>query len=84
MDVVKLICWHLDGYGPSIGAYENRITFVKDRPRHDFRYAMNIAKVKRAFGWKPKKPFEAGLGEVIAWYLANEACANRSLSAATT
>jgi dTDP-glucose 4,6-dehydratase len=58
---------------PAAGGYESRIAFVKDRPGHDFRYAMSIAKVERAFGWKPSKPFALGLSETVAWYLANDA-----------
>jgi dTDP-glucose 4,6-dehydratase len=73
LDTVKLICATLNQLRPAAGGYESRIAFVKDRPGHDFRYAMSIAKVERAFGWKPSKPFALGLSETVAWYLANDA-----------
>lgn len=52
---------------------KNLISFVKDRPGHDFRYAMNFDKAKTDFGWMPEIPFEQGLTETIQWYLDNEA-----------
>ncbi|MCD6319803.1 MAG: dTDP-glucose 4,6-dehydratase [Candidatus Desulfofervidaceae bacterium] len=71
IDVVRLICNLLDEIvGPlSSGPRENLITFVKDRPGHDFRYAMNIAKIKSTLGWRPKTEFKLGLTKTINWYL---------------
>ncbi|MDL1970224.1 MAG: dTDP-glucose 4,6-dehydratase [Candidatus Desulfofervidaceae bacterium] len=71
IDVVRLICNLLDEIvGPlSSGPRENLITFVKDRPGHDFRYAMNIAKIKSTLGWRPKTEFKLGLTKTIDWYL---------------
>jgi dTDP-glucose 4,6-dehydratase len=71
LDTVKLICATLNQLRS--GDYESRIVFVKDRPGHDFRYAMSIAKVEHMFGWKPSKPFDSGLSGTVAWYLANGA-----------
>ena len=51
---------------------ENLITFVKDRPGHDFRYAIDCAKIKREIGWKPQHTFAEGLRKTILWYLANQ------------
>jgi dTDP-glucose 4,6-dehydratase len=73
LDTVKLICATLNQLRPAAGDYESRIVFVRDRPGHDFRYAMSIAKVERTFGWKPSRPFAVGLSETVAWYLANDA-----------
>ena len=52
---------------------ENRtlLTFVKDRPGHDRRYAIDAAKIKRDLGWEPSYTFEQGIDETIDWYLAN-------------
>ena len=47
------------------------ITFVPDRPGHDFRYAMDTAKIERELGWRPSRTFESGLRETVAWYIAN-------------
>jgi dTDP-glucose 4,6-dehydratase len=73
LDTVKLVRATLKELRPAAGDHESRIVFVKDRPGHDFRYAMSTAKVERTFGWKPSKPFDVGLSETVAWYLANGA-----------
>ena len=52
--------------------HENLITFVKDRPGHDRRYAMNAAKIESEIGWRPRETFETGIRKTINWYLANE------------
>jgi dTDP-glucose 4,6-dehydratase len=48
------------------------ITFVKDRPGHDRRYAMNISKIEAELGWQPKETFETGIRKTIRWYIENE------------
>jgi len=53
-------------------ALKNLITFVKDRPGHDFRYAIDCTKIKSEIGWKPKHAFASGLSKTILWYLANQ------------
>jgi len=71
IDVVRLICDLLDerlGLLPS-GSRQRLITFVKDRPGHDFRYAMDISKIKSTLGWEPKTEFKTGLTKTIDWYL---------------
>jgi len=73
LDTVKRVCAALKELLPAAGDHESRIVLVKDRPGHDFRYAMSTAKVERTFGWKPSKPFDVGLSETVAWYLANGA-----------
>ena len=56
--------------------HKSLITFVKDRPGHDLRYAINISKISREFGWKPRETFETGLEKTIKWYLANQSWVN--------
>ena len=52
-------------------SYSDQITFVKDRPGHDKRYAIDASKLKRELGWKPKDTFETGLRKTVIWYLEN-------------
>lgn len=72
IDLVKLLCKLMDeklGYSP--GTNEQLITYVKDRPGHDRRYAIDAAKVSRELGWKPSVTFQEGLRQTIDWYLEN-------------
>ena len=72
IDVVRTLCALLDEAKPRpAGRYADLIAFVKDRPGHDWRYAMNIAKIRRGLGWQPKESFESGLGKTVRWYLAH-------------
>ncbi len=72
IDVVKTICAELDSLRPLDNRrYENLITFVTDRPGHDFRYAMDASKLKREFGWLPTETFESGIAKTVRWYLDN-------------
>lgn len=75
IDIVKLICQQLDALQPrSDGqSYAALITFVKDRPGHDRRYAIDARKVERELGWKPEETFETGIVKTIRWYLDNGA-----------
>ena len=75
IDVVKTICAMLDAQRPrSDGAsYETQITFVKDRPGHDRRYAIDASKLKRELGWSPAETFETGIAKTVRWYLENTA-----------
>jgi dTDP-glucose 4,6-dehydratase len=78
LEVVELLCDTLDRVaprpsGPSrAGSCRELISFVKDRPGHDFRYAIDCSKIEREFGWRPLESFETGLEKTVAWYLANE------------
>lgn len=73
IDIVNLICDLLDGkLGRSSGENRQLITFVKDRPGHDRRYAIDPSMIKRELGWEPSYTFESGLAETIDWYLANQ------------
>lgn len=73
IDIVKLLCKLMDEkLGNSPGSSEQLITFVKDRPGHDKRYAIDASKINRELGWKPSVTFEKGLNQTIEWYLKNQ------------
>ena len=55
-----------------IGTSEKLITFIKDRPGHDFRYALDASKINKGLGWRPSVTFEEGLSKTIDWYLDNK------------
>ena len=73
LSVVQTICSHLDALRPKAdsSSYSDQITFVKDRPGHDRRYAIDASKIKRELGWEPLETFESGLKQTIQWYLDN-------------
>ncbi len=73
IDLVKLLCRQMDEkIGREAGTSEQLITYVKDRPGHDLRYAIDASKVHKELGWSPTVTFEEGLSETIDWYLKNE------------
>ncbi|HQB39704.1 MAG TPA: dTDP-glucose 4,6-dehydratase [Deltaproteobacteria bacterium] len=73
IDIVNLICDLLDGrLGRPAGDNRQLITFVKDRPGHDRRYAIDASRLKAELGWEPAHTFEQGIAETIDWYLANQ------------
>ena len=71
IEVVRQVCGILDELKPAARPYADLITYVKDRPGHDRRYAMDISKIEREFGWRPRETFASGLRKTIEWYLAN-------------
>lgn len=72
IDLVKLLCTLMDTkLGRDAGYSEKLITYVKDRPGHDRRYAIDATKINRELGWKPTVTFEEGLSETIDWFLDN-------------
>jgi dTDP-glucose 4,6-dehydratase len=72
IDLVKLLCSLMDEkLGRAKGESEKLISYVKDRPGHDRRYAIDASKINKELGWKPTVTFEKGLSETIDWYLAN-------------
>ena len=74
IDVVRSICGLLDRLQPrKRGSHADLITFVKDRPGHDKRYAINADKIASEIGWTPKESFESGLEKTVTWYLNNTA-----------
>jgi dTDP-glucose 4,6-dehydratase len=73
IDLIKILCKQMDiALGNEPGTAENLITYVKDRPGHDKRYAIDANKLKNELGWEPSLQFEEGLVKTIAWYLSNE------------
>ena len=73
IEIVHLICDLLDSrLGRAQGENRRLISFVKDRPGHDRRYAIDASKIKRELGWEPSYTFEQGLADTIDWYLANQ------------
>jgi len=70
IDLVRTLCALLDEAKPRPGgSYASLITFVKDRPGHDRRYAIDSAKIRRELGWRPQESFESGLRKAVRWYL---------------
>jgi len=76
IDVVKSICALLEELTPNkpqgIENYTDLITYVKDRPGHDLRYAIDASKIQKELGWTPQEVFETGLRKTVKWYLDNE------------
>jgi dTDP-glucose 4,6-dehydratase len=74
LEIVETICQALDELRPRDPVVPHRklITFVKDRPGHDRRYAIDASKIERELGWRPRETFESGIRKTMAWYLANE------------
>jgi dTDP-glucose 4,6-dehydratase len=76
IDVVLTICRLLEELVPNkpkgVAKYEDLITYVKDRPGHDVRYAIDAAKIGRELGWKPQETFESGIRKTVEWYLNNK------------
>ncbi|MEN8369475.1 dTDP-glucose 4,6-dehydratase [Acinetobacter bereziniae] len=73
IEVVKTICKILDELKPQANhqPYETLISFVKDRPGHDLRYAIDASKIKQDLGWVPEESFETGIRKTVEWYLNN-------------
>jgi dTDP-glucose 4,6-dehydratase len=69
--VVQTICDILDELRPGVTSRRELITYVKDRPGHDRRYAIDCRKLTAELGWKPQETFSSGIRRTIAWYLEN-------------
>lgn len=81
IDLVKLLCKQMDEkLGRPEGTSEELITYVKDRPGHDLRYAIDASKINKELGWEPSVTFEQGLEKTIIWYLENEKWLNNVTS----
>jgi dTDP-glucose 4,6-dehydratase len=73
LEIVETICDLIDEMAPGrAGSRRELITFVKDRPGHDRRYAMDARKIERELGWRPKETFESGIRKTVRWYLEHE------------
>ena len=86
LEVVETICVLLEELAPKkpvgVDNYRDLITFVKDRPGHDARYAIDASKIERELGWVPEETFETGLRKTVQWYLDNTSWWQRVLSGA--
>lgn len=82
LEVVKALCDILDALKPRLDgkSYKTQITFVKDRPGHDRRYAIDATKIEKELGWKPSESFETGLKKTVLWYLEHQDWAAHILS----
>ena len=81
IDLVKLLCRLMDEkLSNKAGSSQKLITFVDDRPGHDFRYAIDSSKINKELGWKPSVSFEEGLSKTIDWYLENKIWLDNVLS----
>lgn len=84
LEVVEAICELLEEFAPNkpagVERYKDLITFVKDRPGHDLRYAIDASKIERELGWVPQETFETGIRGTVQWYLANQEWWQRVLS----
>lgn len=85
LEVVRMLCALMEEFAPAekpagVRHYSDLITFVKDRPGHDFRYAIDASKIKRELGWVPAETFESGIRKTVQWYLSNREWWQRVLS----
>jgi dTDP-glucose 4,6-dehydratase len=80
LDVVKILCGILDELHADGAPHERLITYVKDRPGHDRRYAIDCRKLQRELGWAPKESFATGIRKTVEWYLKNSAWVEKIVS----
>ena len=82
LEVVKMLCAILDELKTKLDgkSYRDQIAFVKDRPGHDKRYAIDASKLESELNWKPQETFETGLRKTVLWYLENETWINHAVS----
>jgi dTDP-glucose 4,6-dehydratase len=73
LEIIQLLCAALDRHAPANTAHAEKIEFVADRPGHDFRYAIDAAKLRTELGWAPRHTLEQGLDETVLWYVENKA-----------
>jgi dTDP-glucose 4,6-dehydratase len=83
IEVVKILCELLEELVPNkpsnVNSYQDLITYVKDRPGHDIRYAIDASKIEDELGWRPEETFESGIRKTVNWYLNNKEWWNRVL-----
>jgi dTDP-glucose 4,6-dehydratase len=72
LEIVQMLCAALDRYAPANTPHAEKITFVADRPGHDFRYAMDASKLKAELGWEARTGLEDGLDATVRWYVENK------------
>jgi dTDP-glucose 4,6-dehydratase len=71
IELIRILCAHLDRMAPANTPHADKITFVTDRPGHDFRYSIDASKLRQELGWSPKMALEAGLEDTVRWYVEN-------------
>jgi dTDP-glucose 4,6-dehydratase len=71
LELVRQLCAILDELRPAQTPYADLIAFIKDRPGHDRRYAIDCSKIERELGWRPQQTFTSGLRKTVQWYLDN-------------
>jgi len=71
IEVIHMLCAHLDRMAPANTPHADKIAFVTDRPGHDFRYAIDSSKLQAELGWKPRMPLLEGLEDTVRWYVEN-------------
>lgn len=71
IEVIRMLCEHLDRMAPANTPHADKIAFVTDRPGHDFRYAIDASKLEAELGWKPRMPLLEGLEDTVRWYVDN-------------
>jgi dTDP-glucose 4,6-dehydratase len=71
IEVIGMLCAALDRLAPANTPHADKITFVADRPGHDFRYSIDASKLKRELGWEPRTSLETGMGDTVRWYVEN-------------
>ncbi|MDB5449786.1 MAG: rfbB [Phenylobacterium sp.] len=71
IEIIRMLCDHLDRFAPANTAHAEKITFVTDRPGHDFRYSIDASKLKAELGWEPRMPLLEGLEDTVRWYVEN-------------
>ena len=83
LEVVKIICKTLQKRLPASSnfRYEQLISFVQDRPGHDYRYSIDSTKIERELGWEPKESFHSGIEKTVNWYLENLSWARKRMAA---
>ncbi|MFI4979213.1 MAG: GDP-mannose 4,6-dehydratase, partial [Nevskiales bacterium] len=79
ISIVRLICAILDELHPAspVTPHEQLIAYVKDRPGHDRRYAIDARKIERELGWRPAETFDSGIRKTVRWYLDNQPWVSR-------
>jgi len=77
IEVIRMLCEHLDRLAPANTHHAEKITFVTDRPGHDFRYSIDDSKLRKELGWQAKMPLEAGLEDTVRWYVENRGWVER-------
>ena len=71
IEVIEILCAHLDAMAPANTAHAEKITFVADRPGHDFRYSIDASKLKAELGWSPRMDLASGMQDTVRWYVEN-------------